>query len=574
VSSDLDRLSGSAEPTRRAVESEVRHYLADVLRRYVPAAMFFAGLALVVALFPTVAPSTAENAAGSSRTGTGKSGVTGANGATSSDGTTAAAGGAGANGSAAGGGSSTADNGSAVGIAKSGVTCGADVRQVAWSKYAPLCVPAWSGDNGGAMAPGVTDSTITLTYRKISSSEVQVINAYVPGAYVLDDQLISDMQAYIDLFNQNFELYGRKVVLKPYQAQGDFIAEAEGVGQQGAQADAATAKQLGAFGDVTYLATTTEPYSTALVQQKIIEFNNYTFLQSDLERMAPYAYNYAPTVTHFADFYANMVCKRLNGSPAAYSPDPALRNKNRSFGLVTYDTDAANRTADAFAAQVKSSCGVDFAKRVAIAVNPVAGQQQASSAAAQLKAAGVTTVVVFNVSIYDAADQQKYYPEWLVQNFSDTVTRLAKPSESPGFIGPSNFYFPSSAVSPAASEAYQAFKMARPDAEPAEYQFASAYYSLLQIFSALQQAGPSLTPDTFQQGMFGQPTSLPDGDDGTWSFGDGAYTPVADSAVMHWNPQAVSTGDGQPGAWVACEQGRRYRFFDAGSWGDSQPLAC
>ena len=70
-------------------------------------------------------------------------------------------------------------------------------------------------------------------------------------------------------FNRVYDLYGRHVELKVYNGQGDFLAEFQNQNIQGAQADGARARDLGAFADVS-IVTMTQPYSEALVSQRII----------------------------------------------------------------------------------------------------------------------------------------------------------------------------------------------------------------------------------------------------------------------------------------------------------------
>ena len=55
------------------------------------------------------------------------------------------------------------------GTTVSGYTCIPGRRQVPWSLYAPYCVPAWHGNNGGATAPGVTATTINVSVNYASN---------------------------------------------------------------------------------------------------------------------------------------------------------------------------------------------------------------------------------------------------------------------------------------------------------------------------------------------------------------------------------------------------------------------
>src|SRR5207244_2951248 len=89
----------------------------------------------------------------------------------------------------------------APGVARSGATCGGPARQVPWSKYAPVCTPKFTGNNGGATSHGVTGDTITVTYRISNSGESAAVAAAAGSSNTSDDQYIADLKTYIDLFN-------------------------------------------------------------------------------------------------------------------------------------------------------------------------------------------------------------------------------------------------------------------------------------------------------------------------------------------------------------------------------------
>ncbi len=67
----------------------------------------------------------------------------------------------------------------------------------------------------------------------------------------------------------------------------------------------------------------------------------------------------------------------------------------------------------------------------------------------------------------------------------------------------------------------------------------------------IQGAGPDLTPQTFEQGMFNY--SGGDGEYGPWSFdvgGTGEFTPQHQFRFEWWDPNATSAFDGEKGSWV------------------------
>jgi hypothetical protein len=91
------------------------------------------------------------------------------------------------------------------------------------------------------------------------------------------------------------------------------------------------------------------------------------------------------------------------------------------------------------------------------------------------------------------------------------------------------------------------------------------YYFMYVIAIGIQMAGPDLTPQTFQQGMYNYPRAS--GPAGSWGFGPGDYTPMDDAMVIWWNPDAESPYNGKRGAYQT--DGRRYR---PGQW-PTEPIA-
>jgi hypothetical protein len=439
-----------------------------------------------------------SSAALSRRTGSGLAGVsaprtaTGASSTAAPNGVRLGTAQAAPTGTTGGSGESLAPLGS--GVAITGVRCGPGVRQFGWSRYAPPCVPAFHGNNGGATAPGVTATTITLTYALANTAQQQAIDSLAGAANFHQRAYVADLETYIRFFNTQFELYGRHVVLKPFQAQGDYIAEDQGQDLGAAQADAVTAKDLGAFGDVTFSLTASE------------------FYEQDLA----------------------------------------------------------------------ATCGVHFAEVVAYSINVAEYENQAVSTVALMRAHGVTTVVcacdpIFPILLTDAAAQQGYEPEWLATNFGDPVGRDYNQTEWSHAIS-GGIQFPPLT----STEAYRAFELAAPGQHPAEWEpnsppyFYVAYYTLMQVFDALQQAGPDLTPQTFERAMFSLPSSEPGGVvGGQWTFGQDVFDPISSFGIVWWSPSARSDLDGGTGAWQWCNGGRIYDVADlAALGGPHRQLRC
>ena len=477
-----------------------------------------------------------------------------------SGGSTGASGGTGAGGPA---GAVAGNSGS--GSSRGGVRCGAGARQVSWSRYAPTCVPAFSGANGGSTTHGVSASTVTITYRLANSSQQAAINSIGGGAVPQDGAYIQDLNTYARLFNKQFETYGRTVKIVPYQGQGDYVSEDSGQNLAGAQADAATAFDLGAFADETFPITASQPYEEDLAAEKVIGLSGVGLPQSWYVKFAPYEYAYSPDGTKFADWEVNLVCSRLAGLPAVFGGS-GVSGHTRVFGLISPENPVYVEDANTVASGLQARCGVRLAKRVSYAIDVTQFEAQATSIDAQMKTAGVTTVIclcdpLMPIFLTNSADSQGWFPEWNPPDYFDPDGRLQSSDQWVHTIA-----FGGGSLPRNQTEAYRSFQLADPGGSPAEEYYFIAYYCLLQLFSTIQAAGPDLTPQSFEKAFFSLPPSLPGGDAGDWRYGPGNFTPESDSTIGHWDPNAISNEDGKKGAWESCDSNTFYSFTDASSW--------
>jgi hypothetical protein len=444
------------------------------------------------------------------------------------------------------------------GITVGGVSCGPGVRQVPWSAYAPICEPAWHGNNGGATWPGVTRTTITITYRYAVSQEEQVLYALVaPSVIGTNAGTIAAMQGYIKLFNRTFELYGRHVVLRPFVGRGDFLEEDQGNDAPQAQADAYRAKALGAFADVSFLAST-PLYDQDLAKEGIISIGATFMTQRWFEQEAPYAYSPIAPCDELAKGGAEFVGRSMAGMPAIYAGSPSLRDRIRKFGLVYPDLPDYTECADAFLQALERNYGVRNVTVAPYAPNVAELDKEATNIVAQMRAAGVTTIIcacdpVSPILLTQDAHAQGYIPEWFSFNIGDAFARLPDQVEWAHAMAAGSQDIPL-----ADQEAYRAWELAEPGTQPPTPTFGAIYENLLLLFDALQAAGPDLTPWTFERGFFSLPPSEPGGQFGAWLFGHDVFAPTASTGVVWWSPSTISIADGKRGAWLACNDGRQY----------------
>jgi hypothetical protein len=569
------------------IDAAVRRSLGRLGRRYAPVALGLLGLLLIVTLVPTVSSSggTGSLAAGGYSSGRGagvSAGSTlggsgapsGASGPGAGPGSGSPSGGATGAGSAtfsgSGGGSTPVPAGitpsaaaGSAGVARSGVTCGPGVRQVTWTGYAPLCVPAYSGDNGGATSHGVTATTITAVYRRTNSLEEKAafaaVSSAAPGS---DDQYLFDLRTYVDYFNRAYELYGRKVQVVDYNGVGDNLQEDQGQDIQGAQADAATAAAKGAFVDVSSGPTlaSTELYEEALANQHVIALGAVGLPSAWFTAHAPWEYSIAPDGSESAQAVVNGVCQRLNGLPAIFAGNKAYTLKNRVFGLITPDNPEYVALGDIISSGMKS-CGASLANWSRYSIDVSTEEQQSLGIVGQMNASGVSTVLcvcdpVMEVFLGSNASGQEYDPEWLMTDWLDPLGRVVDQTQMSHAISAYWVSFPPLAQ----NEAYRVFKLADPSGQPEEKYYVEAYWTALYLFDVVQQAGPDLTPATFEQASFAMPKSPP-GMFGVWQGRPGVFAPATQIQIDYWNGQQTSNFDGTKGGWEPCDGGQWYSLL-------------
>jgi hypothetical protein len=559
------------------VELAVRRYLGRLARRYTPLLVVGVTLALILVL---VRPATTSknNAVSSGASSSGTPGDA-ASGATAESvaggGSSTAAGGTTPRGAAgpvavARGVTSAAAAGSP-GVTRSGVQCGPGVRQVTWSVYAPTCIPLYKGNNGGGSSFGVSGDTIVASFRRTGSAEEKAayaaVGAAAPGS---DDQYLADLRTYVDFFNKTFELYGRRVVVKDFTGQSDNLEESQGRSLAGAQADAAKARQIGAFVDITQSPTlaSTQPYEEGLAHERVVSIGAVGLPQSWHEQYAPYGYSFpiTPDGTTAAEGIVNGVCAHMAGMPAIYAGDPLYQRQNRVWGLVTPENPVYLELGNVVERGLKQRCGVTLARRINYSINVATMANQSVSMVAQLKAANVTTPIcicdpIVEITISQAANSQQYKPEWLAVAWGDPQGRQVDQEQMHHTLAYSGSY-----PVKKQTEAYRTFKLANPAGEPQEQYYPVAYYMAMYLFDVLQQAGPSLTPATFREGAFSMPTS-PAGDAGVWGGGRGRYSPLLAAQIGRWEPNANSGFDDRKGGWQSCDGGKWYPYLDPAGWG-------
>jgi hypothetical protein len=595
VGPEVDAANG--QELARLVDAAVQRYFRQLRRRATPyAGAFFAVLLIVgAAVFvPSATPaepgttnaaSGAGSVAGPGGTVTGPGGtVTGPGGTGTGPGSTVTGPGStvtGPGSTVTGPGSTVTGPGGTVtgprgttpagptGVSRSGVTCRQGVRQVTWTSYGPLCVPR-QDSNPGATAWGVTGKTITLAYRKTSDG-----SALCGGASCQDDY-VADLRVMASYFNKQYETYGRQIKIVSYDGRGQWTQETSGGGQAQAVADAQQAHDLGAFAMANFGAQST--FWRATAQKHVILMGAYFADIKTFDSQAPYVYGSPlyPLADNWAKGFLATACARMVGKPAIFAGDAATKAKKRVFGMVNSSGEPAYEAAgNQIAGAGPGRCGLNVKVHATYTFDESQLATQATQIIAKMKAEGVTTIAFASDPIMPefltrAATQQNYYPEWIWTDPFTGFARLYDQKQASDSIKLSSF---GPDRDPNKSEGYRIWKLASPNSEPKTGAVGAnvLLWYCLNLFNAIQAAGPTLTPQTFLQGWESLPES--NGSFGLWRYGAHSQAVAYDFTLSKWNSSVTNPSDGKAGNYLFCNGGKRYRYDQPQTLGTGQ-LQC
>jgi hypothetical protein len=427
--------------------------------------------------------------------------------------------------------------------------------QVPGDPYSPPCV-TFSGNNGGATSKGVTGDTINVAVRLTNDQSFQQTLATLAGAQLRDtnDDNKRTILALAQYFNTHFQFYGRKIKINFFTGQGSLANELQGYGQPQALADATTAAGIPSFADIS---AESEPYGTALQQQKVMGFGDPYMPNFWHQNHAPYDWSIATDGTDVATVVANYAVQKLcpAGTKAAYGGG-AQKNAPRKFAGIAPENELYQVSATVFKQIMEAhGCHVDTFKYT---LDLSTESEQAANLISQLKAGGYTTILcgcdpIFPVFLSGQGPQQTYLPEFV------EIGAALVDQDYVGQLYNQKFYAHAFGISPNAPTlpytqtiGYAAYKTINHD-EPAF--FVNIIYLQMDMLAiGLQMAGPNLTPANYQKGMFAYPPRQ--GPAGLWGWSPTQYTIPNDVREVCWSPNTVSPYNGKMGAYIGTSNQR------------------
>jgi hypothetical protein len=251
---------------------------------------------------------------------------------------------------------------------------------------------------------------------------------------------------------------------------------------------------------------------------------------------------------------------------AVFAGDAVYRNSTRTFGIL--EPEQPEYTGGAAVAQQElKGCGVS-AKYFQYNADLNNEPQEAAQITAEMKADNITTVLMLTDPFMaefmtDSASQANYQPEWVMTILQQAMARQANASEMAHAIDVSPWH--ATTGSPSQRLCARIYRLASHGAASASSPIGldGECSLLMALFGGLQQAGPVLTPQSFERGWFSLPNSNGASDFGEWSFGTEYWSPDATMSLLQWNASAKSSYDGGTGEWQACGGPAQYPYQNA-----------
>ncbi|HXY92484.1 MAG TPA: hypothetical protein VEP49_08420 [Acidimicrobiia bacterium] len=472
--------------------------------------------------------------------------------------------------------------------------CGPDGKLAyPYQQRAPCTRPLAKGQsNGGATSQGVTGTTIKVvlfvgthdqqnTARNQPGGSAPVDQATGQPAYIEDSY--PDWQA---VLSHSFNLWGRKF---------DFVTVTPSGPDEAAQrADAlkiAAMKPFIVVGSAPAAAGGGQVWAAELAARHIIVF--FPGITNDqAQKEAPYRYLGGFDNNATAVNTAQWAARQLKGQTAKWSGD--FTNKTRVFGDVhpesSIDWEYFQDTAKKEGLKLANGADLTYREPLDTSQTTAENQEDAPVIVAKLKSTGVTTVLLFtsfsmNEQILPAADKLDYHPEWVFTGMGaqdiEITARILQglaPDQMKHVFGLGDLPLYVAGISDPQVNWFDWYW-----GKNQGVYSAGTVGTLYLVNAGVSLAGPRLTPQTFQQGLFSMPLfgGAASNQVQSFMFGMGPspglpyneYSQVGlDYAVMWWNPTETGKGkilfDEGTGRFMYPNTAKRYA---AGQWPKGEP---
>jgi hypothetical protein len=424
-----------------------------------------------------------------------------------------------------------------------------------FSVYSAPCALPFSGDNGGATAPGVTATEIRVGMYDNSAGRKCPSTA-------TDDQIYCDWETWV---NSRYQLYGRQMHLYKIASGGASAA--------GAQAGAVNARAQNMFAvtDFFPLSGDVDPQS---VNQKLVTWTYYR-PNSFFRASAPYAWSWQASNDRIIAVEAELICKQLAGKPPSFNErmdkSSIDYSKPRKFGAVVFEQGGGTSNEDVLKKEL-ARCGLTDVKMYPY--NQLGGDNNLATAMVAMQSEHVSTILDFGDQLATgtmatAATNNNYFPEWVAfathsledANFDQAIDPKqwrhaigTTFNELPRAITEMDWFIAVCQVDPNCANVSASSIQGE-----SNLHVQGLFNTFIEMANGFQLAGPRLSPQSMQRGL----QTLQRPPDPFWAVGGSYQDPDPWSfekyaSFMWWNPDANDPTTGNRGAWMFMNNGRRY----------------
>lgn len=461
--------------------------------------------------------------------------------------------------------------------------CREDGAMPQFSFYSPKCIPAFSGDNGGATAQGVSADKIKIVwYNDDTNPATKAVLAGI-GASDSEEVVKGQLRTFARYYNLHSETYGREIVIEEFKGTGDPQND------QVLRADAVSiAQNMKPFAVFHHSVAIGGVFTEELGSRGVICICTTSGPKSLYNDFSPYAYTILPVLDEYYANIAEYVGKRMNGKPAKFAGTPPVGqpgyNDVRRFGLVFLEGSGADvnpriqPVVDAFKrdlARYGAKLEIDIGYQFDIAQN----QQQSTNIIGQLLTAKVNNVIFVGDPLYpifltSEASRQGYNPEWMNTGTALTDTtffgRTYDQSQWQHAFGMSPLWVFTDDVNK--SSGWAAMNHIDPSAEKGAG--ANVTQAPVQtVFAGVHYAGPNLTAQTFADGLRAAPAVGGRVNAPLVKFTDGSPGAIKDFVEIWWDVDGTGNDELNnfgSGILVKAKNGTRYQ---PGQWPKASPYA-
>ena len=439
------------------------------------------------------------------------------------------------------------------------------------SVYAAPCVEQFTGKNGGATAQGVTsDSIKVVVYTGDPAKDPLLAGQLRAVGASLDVTAIQDTwRGYIDIYNQMYQFYGRKIDPE------FFVGTGPGSDTTAAKADAIAIGDKKPFAVLGGPAQSTTVFADELAHRGVACLGTCALAMptSLTERNKPYIITDTLSPEQSAQLTAEFVGKQLGKGKAEFAGNDATKSKNRVYGIMHYNTPDGQYTG--LFNQLKAGLkkyGITAKSDASFFLDLSRAQETARTVITKLKDAGVTTVIytgdpVMPGSFTKEATAQDWHPEWVIGPtvLADTAI-FARSYDQDQWAHAFGVQLTPGRVPQDINAAYSLYVWFH-GSPPPNNTYGVIAPSVSQFARGATMAGPKLTPQALRDGLFRYPPSGGDPVNPQQSWGKHGFWPgtdwygTDDAGMLWWDPSAVGedeVGQVAPGLYRLASGGKRY----------------